>query len=88
MDPIDVPGWLGGFGALGLLVWWGVKVMRQMTEDRRDRLSERTHYAKTLAERDETIRDLRARLEAERQARWRAEDAAADYRRRLGEDAS
>lgn len=87
MDPLDVPGALGGFGALGLLVWWGVKVMRQMAEDRRDRISERTQYAKVLAERDQTIADLRTRLESERQARWKAEDAAAEYRRRLGEEA-
>ena len=85
----DVPGALGGFTALGLLGWFGVRVMRQMSEDRRhsaDQLhTEREQHAKLLAERDALISDLQKRLDAEREARWKAEDSAAKWRRKAGE---
>lgn len=91
----DVPNALGSAGALGLLAWWGLRVMRQSAEDRKgasDHLDrERRQHAEVLAERDRIIAErdrqiaaLRDRLESERQARWKAEDSAARWRREAG----
>lgn len=87
---LEIPGALGGFGALGLLVWWGLRLMRQGAEDRQgaaDQLTaERAQHTKIVAEKDQLIAELQRMLEAERREKWAAQDSAAVYRRRLGLD--
>lgn len=91
MDALsDVGGLVGGGGVLALLAWWGLRVMSQASGDRKDAAAlladEREKHAAEVAALKAEYAELEEKYEAERHARWAAEDAAAKYRRLVGED--
>lgn len=85
----DIGGLVGGGSVLAILAYWGLRVMSQASGDRRDASellkAEREKHAAEVAGLKAAYAELEKRYEAERQARWAAEDAAAKYRRQVGE---
>ncbi|MQB02029.1 MAG: hypothetical protein GEU78_17505 [Actinobacteria bacterium] len=99
MDALDLPTLIPSASVLGLLLVLVVHTQRQAGADRNDYrshiLSQRESHSKEIAVlRAELgaeiaglraeVRELREQNDAERHARWAAEDAAAHWRRRAG----
>lgn len=82
-------------GVLTLVVWFVIRLAVEGRQDRRDwRTAREELHARNAALRTELdearaaaqveLAALRNELETERRRRWKAEDAAAEYRRQLG----
>ena len=74
-------------GAVTLLGWLVIRLALQNSADRRsyrdDLAAVRLDLQAQIDRQQKVLDDLRKKLEAERRARWKAEDDAARYRREL-----